>query len=366
MKRDIIYLIAFVFISACNNKPDNKKAELEKLRKERTSLDEKITKLEAETGASTPQRITDVGVETLSPSTFTSYIEIQGTVDADENLMANSQAAGVITAIFVKSGQRVGKGQVLAQLDNSALQQQILQAQTQVDVATTLFERQKNLWDQKIGTEVQFIQARSNRDIAQKQLAGLKAQASMYRIVAPVSGTVDLMDLKLGQAIQPGTQGIRIVNLSRLKIKTSVPETYASQLSRGNKVLVTVPDADESFTANLSYISKIIDPASRSFSVEVRLPERASLKPNMTAVLKIVDDVKQNAIVLPVKAIQQSEKGKYVYTVENNKAKRTDIKVGSTYSGKSYIESGLKANDKVIIEGAQNVEDGDAVRVQSM
>ncbi len=363
--KKLIYLSAIAVIASCG-KPKNKQAELEQLRKERSELDAKIAKLEAEGGAKTPQRITEVGIVTVAPTTFTSYIEIQGTVDADENVMANAQAPGVITAINVVAGQRVSKGQVLARLDNSALQQQILQAQTALTVANTLYQRQKNLWDQKIGTEVQYIQAKSNRDMASRQLAALKAQAGMYTIKAPISGTVDQMDLKLGQAIQPGMQGIRIVNLDRLKVKTSVPETYSTQLSRGNSVIVSVPDANQTINGSLSYVSKVIDPASRSFNVEVRLPAKASVKPNMTAVLQIIDQKKNNAIVLPIKAIQKSEMGSYVYVNDRNKARRVDITTGATYKGQTNILSGLKAGDQVIVEGAQNIEEGDSVHTQAI
>ena len=188
--KKLVYLSAIAIIAACG-KPKDKKAELEQLRKQRSELDAKIAKLETETGGKTPQRVAEVGVLTIAPSTFTSYIEIQGTVDADENVMANAQAPGVLTSIKVVPGQRVSKGQVLATLDNSALQQQILQAQTALSVANTLYKRQKNLWDQKIGTEVQYIQAKSNRDMAERQLAALRAQAGMYTIKAPISGTVD-------------------------------------------------------------------------------------------------------------------------------------------------------------------------------
>ena len=363
--KKLVYLSAIAIIAACG-KPKDKKAELEQLRKQRSELDAKIAKLETETGGKTPQRVAEVGVLTIAPSTFTSYIEIQGTVDADENVMANAQAPGVLTSIKVVPGQRVSKGQVLATLDNSALQQQILQAQTALSVANTLYKRQKNLWDQKIGTEVQYIQAKSNRDMAERQLAALRAQAGMYTIKAPISGTVDQMDLKLGQAIQPGMQGIRIVNLDRLKVKTNVPETYSTQLSRGNSVIVNVPDANQTIKANLSYVSKVIDPASRSFNVEVRLPARSSVKPNMTAVLQIIDENKNDAIVLPIKAIQKSELGSYVYVNQNNKAKRVNITPGTTYKGQTNILSGLKPGDQVIVDGAQNIEEGDSVHAQAI
>lgn len=361
--RTLIYLIIILFIAACGSEPLDKKAELAKLRKDRAALDKQIAQLEAEVGGNDSAKVVQVGALTIEPGTFTSYIEVQGTLDADENVMAYAEAPGVINSISVRPGQQVSKGQVLVHLDTKALQQQIASAEAQVELANSLFQRQKNLWDQKIGTEVQFIQARTNRDIATKQLAGLRAQASMYSIKSPISGVVDQMDLKVGQAIQPGMNGIRIVNLNKLKVKANIPETYASKLDQGDVVVVFIPDAGDSIRTTLTYVSKVIDPASRSFNVEVRLPGGSHLKPNMTAVLNIIDAQRSNSIVLPIKAIQKSEQGEYVYVAENNKAKRIEIKTGNTYRGEAEVLSGLQAGQKVIIDGAQNLEEGDTVQI---
>jgi RND family efflux transporter MFP subunit len=174
---------------------------------------------------------------------------------------------------------------------------------------------------------------------------------------------VDQLDLKVGQAVQPGMQGIRIVNLSKLKVEANIPESYTNKLDQGDRVTVIIPDAGDSVETTLTYVSKVIDPASRSFKVEVRLPEKKYLKPNMTAVLNIIDIQKNNSIVLPIKAIQKSEQGEYVYVVENNKAKRIEIKIGATYRGRTQVLTGLPPESKVIVDGAQNLEEGDAVQV---
>lgn len=299
----------------------------------------------------------------VNPSSFISYVEVQGLVDADENVVANAEAPGIITAIYAQAGQQVKKGQVLVQLDNKALQQQILQVQSQAELAAILYQKQKNLWDQNIGTEVQFLQAQSNRDVVLKQLSGLKAQASMYRIVAPISGVLDQMDLKVGQAVQPGMQGIRIVNLSKLKVKAAVAESYAERVKQGDRVIVVIPGASDSLVTTITYASKVIEPTSRSYTVEVKLPSKPTLKPNMTAVLRIVDYEKKGAIVLPIKAIHQSEKGEYVYVNQNNVAKRIDVGVGKTYQGKVEIVSGVKEGDQVVIEGTEDIEDGDQLKI---
>ncbi len=361
--KKILYLSVMLFLAACSNKPKDKKTELADLQKQQAELNSKITKLKAETGGSDSSKSADVGTVEVKASKFTNYVQIQGKIDAQENVTAYPQAPGTILAINAKAGQHVSKGQVLVQLDNSVLKQSIAQAQAQISLLNTLYQRQKNLWDQKIGTEVQFLQAQTNLQSAQKQAAGLREQASMYRIVSPINGTIDQMDLKLGQVAQPGTTGIRIVNADVLKVKADVPESYASSVGTGNDVKIIVPDANDSLITKVTFAAKAIDPTSRSFAVEIRLPARKSLRPNMTAILKIADYSKAHTIIIPIKSIQKSEDGDYVFVNDSGTAKRKNVKVGATYGGQSEILSGLKIGDQLITAGASDIEDGDKVRV---
>ncbi len=363
--KKLIYIPALILLAACSSKPKDKKAELADLKKQQADLSAKITKLQGEVGTTDSAKSTDVSTVTLKAGAFTNYVQIQGKIDAQDNVMAYPQAAGSITAIYVKVGQHVGKGQVLAQLDASVLNQNIAQAQTQVDLNKTLYERQKNLWDQKIGTEVQFLQAKTALESSQKQVSSLRQQADLYRITSPISGTVDQMDLKLGQVAQPGQTGIRIVNADVLKVKADVPESYAGSVNTGNAVKILVPDANDSLVTKVTFAAKVIDPTSRSFGVEIKLPVRQSLRPNMTAILQIANYSKPNSIVVPVKAIQKSEGGDYVFLNENGIAKKAVVKSGATYSGQTEILSGLKAGDQVVTEGATEIEDGDKIKVLS-
>lgn len=365
MKANLLNISLFfmVFIFCCGKTVKDKSAQLADLKKEQADINQKVAHLELEIGTGNTKRVTDVSAPAVKPSTFTSYIEVQGLIDADENVTANAEAPGIITAIYVAAGQSVKKGQVLAQLDYKALEQQILQVQSQADLATVLFLKQKNLWDQNIGTEVQFLQAQSNRDIVLKQLSALKAQASMYKIVAPISGILDQMDLKVGQAVQPGMAGIRIVNLANLKVKAAVPESYAESIQKGDRVMVTVPGASDSLETIIAYASKVIEPTSRSYTVEVKLPSKPNLKPNMTVVLRIVNYEKQNALILPMKAVHSSEEGNYVFIAQNNIAKRVEVKIGKQYQGRVEIVSGIRDGDQVVIEGTENIEDGDQLKI---
>ena len=360
--KKLIYIPALLLLAACS-KPKDKKAELADLKKQQSELNEKIAKLQSEIGTTDAVKTLDVSVYKIETGSFSNYVEVQGKIDAEENVTAYPQAQGTITAIYVKAGQRVSKGQLLVQLDNSILKQQLAQGEAQVDLMSTLYERQKNLWDQKIGTEVQFLQAKTNLQSMQKQQDALKQQSAFYSIKSPINGTVETMDLKLGQVAGPGVTGINIVNDNSLKIKANVPESYAASVRVGNTVKVVVPDAKDSVTATINFAAKAIDPVSRSFPVEVKLPSRATLRPNMTAVLRIADYTNKNAITVPVKAVQQSESGDYVYINVNGVAKRAPIKQGAISGGSVEVVSGLKAGDEVIVDGVADVDEGDKVRV---
>ena len=359
--KKLIYIPALLLLAACS-KPKDKKTELAELKKQQSELNDKIAKLQSEIGTTDSVKTLDVSIYKIETGAFSNYVEVQGKIDAEENVTAYPQAQGTITAIYVKPGQRVSKGQLLVQLDNSVLKQQLAQGEAQVELMSTLYERQKNLWDQKIGTEVQFLQAKTNLQSMQKQQDALKQQSAFYSIKSPINGSVEAMDLKLGQVAGPLT-GINIVNDNSLKIKANVPESYAASVRVGNKVKIVVPDAKDSLTANINFAAKAIDPVSRSFPIEVKLPSRSSLRPNMTAVLRIADYTNKDAITVPVKAVQQSESGDYVYVNVNGIAKRAVIKQGAISGGLVEVVSGLKAGDQVIVDGVSDIDEGDKVRV---
>lgn len=363
--KKLLYIPVILLLAACS-KPTGKeaqKAELADLKKQQADIASKIQKLQAALGSQDSVKSTDVAEVMVKTAPFTNYIDLQGTIDAKDNVQANPQAQGVITAINVKVGDHVNAGETLVQLDNSVLKQNIAQAQTQVDLMKTLYDRQKNLWDQKIGTEVQFLQAQTNLQSAQKQVASLKQQADLYRIISPISGTVDQMDLKLGQAASPGSTSIRIVNTDYLKVKANVPESYAGSIHQGDIVKVVVPDANDSVKAKVTFAAKVIDPASRSFAIEIQLGASKTIRPNMTAVLKVADYSKTSALVVPINSIQKSENGDFVFVDVNGIAKKKVVTEGASYGGKTEIKTGLQPGDKLITDGASEIEDGDKVRV---
>lgn len=359
--RQILFIGTILLLAACSQ-PKDKKTELADLKKQRSELDTKIAALEAEVGTKDSLAVKEVSVLAIEPSVFTNYVEVQGKVDAEQNVLVNPEAQGIVTAIYARIGQHVNKGQVLAQIDDNVLRQSMAQLQSQLDLAITLFNRQKNLWDQKIGTEVQFLSAKTQKESLERQMKVMQSQQEMYKIKSPISGTIEQMDLKIGQAVMPGMNAIRVVNANDLKAKALVAESYLGKVSQGDDVKVIFPDLADSLKTKVSFASKVIDPLSRSFNVEVKLPSNSKYRANMIAILKVVDYQNNKAIVIPVSLIQRGESGAYVFIAENGKVKRVNIETGRTIDGKAEVQSGLKLADKLIVTGVEGLNEGDSIK----
>jgi membrane fusion protein, multidrug efflux system len=366
-------LAATVLFTACGGgaKPDTKKAELETLNKQMTELKDKIAALEKEIGATDTTKKANakfVGLADLKAETFKTYIDVQGKVDAEENVVLNAQMPGVVTAIYVKPGQMVSAGTVLAETDNKAMLANMASLQTNLDLLTSLYEKQKALWDQKIGTEVQYLQSKTQKESLEKQIGALQAQLKMTKVVSPISGTVDAVDLKIGGFSSPGLPiGIRVVNFSKLKVKAEVAEGYISKIKTGDQVEVILPDANTSVNAKVSYAARAINALTRTFDVEAALASDVNLRPNMVAKIKVNDYTSPaSAIVLPVSYVQKDESNNnFVMLAENNKVIKRMIKTGKSYSGRIEVIEGLKVGEKYITEGYESVEDGDIIKTEA-
>jgi membrane fusion protein, multidrug efflux system len=360
-----------LFMAACGGaKPDAKKAELETLNKQMAELKTKITALEKEIGATdTTKKVNAkfVGIADLQTEVFKTFIDVQGKVDADENVLINSQMPGVITAIYVKPGQSVNAGTVLAETDNKAMLAGLAAMQTNLDLLTSLYEKQKALWDQKIGTEVQYLQSKAQKEGLEKQMAATQAQLKMTKVVSPISGTVDAVDLKIGGFSSPGLPiGIRVVNFSKLKVKSDVAEGYISKIKVGDEVDVELPDANVSLKAKVAYAARAINPMTRTFNVEAMLPANNNLRPNMVAKMKVNDYTSTSPVfVVPVSYVQKDEMNNaFMMLAENSKATKRMVKTGKSYNGKIEVLDGLKAGEKYITEGYESLEDGDLLKTE--
>ena len=320
-------------LAACGggDKPGNKEQQLAKLKKERLELDAKIQKLESESGSDTMRKPTSISVMEVQPQKFNAFIEVQSQITGDDNVNATSQAPGTVESVLVKVGQRVSKGQILARLNADATEQQIKAQDAQLSLLKQLYDKQKKLWEQNIGTEIQLLQAKTNYEAAQKQRAALVAQRDMYSIKSPITGTVDLVNVKVGDVVGGGAPNfIRVVNFEKLKAQASLGENYLCKVQQNDPVTIVLPDIGDSIQTKLTYVSKAVDPISRAFMVEVRLGSNKKLHPNMSCRMKIANYEASNALIVPVSVIQKTAEGEMLYVAEGNKAKAVYVKTGQT------------------------------------
>jgi RND family efflux transporter MFP subunit len=307
-----------------------------------------------------------VSVVTIKDTVFNHYLEVQGNVNTKENILVQPEFSGTLTTLNVKAGQRVAKGQILGKVDDAGMSQQLASIENQYALAKTTFERQKNLWDKKIGSEIQFLQAQAQMISAQKSVAQMRAQVAKTVIRAPFSGTIDEVFVERGQVVAPSPQGLmRIVNLSNMYVSTTVPETYIGKLKPGTEVDVFLTSLGKTYKGKVRQVANFINPSNRSFGIEVSVPNPDNLlRPNQVAKLKIIDYTTNNAIVVPTNVVQEDgEHNKFVFIATNvsgkkGVAKKVLVKVGKSSDNVTEILSGLTANDVIVTEGVNNIADG--------
>lgn len=367
----ILSVLSVLVMTSCSEqrKEDKLKAkiaEFEALRKEITDL-----KIEIAKGDSTH---TDLGkpvrVSTIAISSFKHSIDIQGRVDADETVSVGPQMPGLVKSVSVQAGDKVHAGQVLAMIDADAMTQQLGALRIQRDLAKQVFDRQKNLWDEKIGTEVQYLQSKTQYDAIEKQISAMQEQIGMASLKAPIDGVIDAVNIKAGEMAAPGFSNIIVVNTSKLRVKGEVAEGYVSKVQNGNPVSLFFPDANKTVESKITYSGRMINKMNRTFNVEVILPSKEEgIVPNMISVIKINDYTNDSALVVPLSAIQQTSDGKtFVYVAVKDKsgkmvAEKRMVNYKMTYNGFAEIMpgEGLNVGDQLITDGNADLNPGDAV-----
>ena len=361
-------------LTSCGEKPSDlqtKKAELNELKGQQAELSTKIKGLETELTKLDPvkreeAKVKAVAVSPVTVTTFRHFVELQGSVDAKNNVQVTPKGqGGVITAMYVSEGTSVRAGQAIAKLDDQIVRESINEVQTQLALANTIFEKQSNLWKQQIGTELQYLQAKSTKESLERRISTIRAQLGQSTVTSPISGVVDQVIGKVGQVAVPGMGIVRVINLSKLKVVAKVADTYAGTVKRCDAVQVIFPDIKKQINAPISFVSTSVDPLSRTFTIEVPLPSDNTLKPNMLAQVKVNDFSKANAIVINQNLIQNTENGQLVYiaTTEGNRkiARAKKVVVGQSYGGQIEITQGLSAGDQLITQGYQEVTDGQTI-----
>lgn len=391
----VAVLLVFFMISCGNSKKDetalinDKKMAIEKLKASKSKTEDEIRILQAElekldSNTANAARVKLVAISPVTIEKFQHYIDLQGHVDADNiSYISPRGMPGQVKGLFIRQGQYVKKGQLLVKLDDAIFQQQVTAAKqqlegikTQLNFQKNLYQRQKNLWDQGIGTEVQLITVKTNVEGLENQLksAGEQVKVAIEQlnttnVYSDVNGVADIVNVKVGETFQGMTAmgpQIKIVNTSSLKVVTIIPENYLTRVSKGSPVEISIPDAQKNLSAKITLISQSIDPVTRGFVAEASIPSDPALKPNQSAVIRILDYSDADAVVIPVNTIQSDESSKYVYLLiklSNGKsvAKKQSVGIGEVYRDKVEIKAGLKAGDQLITEGYQNIYDGQLI-----
>jgi membrane fusion protein, multidrug efflux system len=381
MQKNLFGLIFIAaLLSACGNSQkdskaelNDKKAELEKLKGDQTKIGEKITKLQDEIAKLDPNAAAGVAklvaISPVQTSTFEHFIEIQGTVEATNisYVAPPNGQGGIVKALYVTQGQNVGKGQVLARLDDQIIRQQMEPLQVQLNAANDTYKRMKNLYDQGIGTYQNVLNAKTQVETLEGNIATLRRQAAMMTVTAPQSGVADLVNVRVGEMWNP--MAVRIVNTGVLKIRANIPENYQTKVAVGSPLEVALPDENNRIVnATVTVVGRIIDPATRTFYIEAKVPASSNLKPNQVAKVHIKDYGNENAITIPMSTLQNDETGKYVMVAvkegEKLVARKRTVTVGELYNDKLEVKSGLQPGDQLITEGFQTLYDGQVVTTQ--
>lgn len=377
MKRICILLGFTLFLAACGN--GDKTARLISLKKQAEKLQEEIKLLESEIATEgisldslnasvANEKKTYVKVQRIEPSYFKHCIEIQGSVESDNNIFIPPQSPGIVQRIYVEKGDNVKKGQLLAELDGTIILKSIEQVKTGLELATTVFERQQRLWDQKIGSEIQYLQAKTSKESLEKQLAVLEEQYEMTKIISPLDGIVDEIVIKEGEAAAAGFGAIRVVNQNDLKVTASISEKYIKRVKKGDKAKVYIPTLEKELVLKISAVSEAINPDNRAFEIEIKLPDNTlEVKPNMLAIVSVKDYVSENALTIPLNVIQKTGEEKFIFLAKSNsdtyRAERRKIKAGIYYNNMVEILEGLKPMEEVIVSGYQDLADGQIVTI---
>jgi membrane fusion protein (multidrug efflux system) len=347
-----------------------KKTELQKLKKDQEKLAGDIQKLEAqiaEQDSSFAIKPKLVAITSLAPQNFVHFIDLQGKITTKNIFyVAPRGQGGQVKGVYVKEGDHVKQGELLMKLDDAMILQNKQQLETQLAYFKDIYSRQKNLWDQKIGTEVQLVTAKNNVDNVERQISVIEEQWKTSNIYSAVTGVVEAVNIHVGEFFTGAPNAtISVVDQANMKASVEVPENYLPSVKKGTLVQVDVPDANKSFKSAVSLVSQLINSNSRSFTAEAPVPSDPALKPNQLALVKIQDYAASNTLVIPITTLQSDETGKYVFVLakENGKpvAKRRTVQVGSVYGEKIEIKSGLQTGDQLITEGFQGLYDGQSI-----
>lgn len=372
-KIGIFATLFILLMTSCGTKSEleKKKDELSKAKQTVFDLQKQIKQLEIEvakldTSAGAVVKIKTIASTPVQTSVFRHYVSVQGTLEAEENLMVTSKIPGQITAVKVKEGDVVRQGQIVAVLDDELIRKSIDEVKSSLDQVLVMYNKQKALWDQKIGTEMQYLTLKNQKESLEKKMETLNSQVNQNYVTAPFSGVIDDVFVKVGSIASPGVPLMQLVNTNDLKATAKVPDSYVAFIKQGDQVKVNFPDLNKTIDASVTYVGRIVDPMSRTFKIEVKLPGgNPDLKPNLMSLIQINDKTSNPAIVIEENIVQPTEEGKIVFVTADDKGKKVarqkTVTTGLSYNGKVEILSGLTVGEELITTGYQDLSDNQPI-----
>ena len=358
-----------------NDSLEGKRAQLDSLKGQQDKLAKQVASLEAEIAKADPasavvEKAKLVTLTPMTPTSFTHYIDLQGNVDAENAAYISPRGnGGLVREVYVRQGDHVNKGQLLLKLDDAIQKQNLANAQTQLAYAKDLYQRRKNLWDQKIGTEVDLINAKNQVDQMESQVKIAQENVDFTNVYSDIPGTIDNLTIKVGESFAPGSVGLHIINTDNLKVLVQVPETYQERVRVGTPVKIAFPGLNNKEITGTVHISgKVINTGSRTFQVEIRIPNDKEIRANQVAVVKLQDYSAKGVLTIPVNTLQTDEKGKYVMVgvKQNGKtvAHKKNVTIGQLYADKIEVTGGLDKDDQLITDGFQGLYEGQLITTQ--
>ncbi len=367
-------------LTACNgnndavqNDLDSKRRQLAEKREQANRLNREIMELEdaIEQLAPTTDRHRLVTTLIPEPGPFTRFAAVQAKVAAQDLISASAEMPGRVIALNVREGQQISRGNLIARIDTEQIDNQIAELETALELATTLYERQSNLWERQIGSEIQLLELRNNKERLEKNLANLQLQKERSSVYAPINGVVENVLIKQGEMAQPGSPIVQILDMNNLKVVASVPEVYLGKVKRGDRVRIEFPTIRREIEAPVTLIGNVINPANRTFNVEIAVDARQTvIKPNLTAVVHIEEYNRDEVILLPEQVIRREVSGRnYVFVADRTNAipvaRKKYVETGRSYMGDIVVETGLSSDDEVIVKGARELKDGEPVNISN-
>jgi len=376
--KTLILIVPFFILVSCGGNEEKDastlKKELEELEKQKSELEKQIADITdqikaLDSSVLNNEKVSVVKAAPVEVGSFKNLINVTGSASSNKNVTLSSETQGIILKVYKNEGDNVKKGDLLVKVDDDILRNQIAEVQTRLDLAKKLYERQENLWNQNIGSEVQYLQAKNNYESSKKSLGALQAQLDKTSIKAPFSGQLDEVFINEGETVAPGMPIARVVNLNDIQVESSISETYLGQLNKGQNVIVEFKSINFRDTLEVGFVSNFVNPDNRTFKVEIPLDNKdGRIKPNLLANIYFNNYETDSAVLVPTKLVQESGKGDFIYIVGENEegksiALKKYIEIGYSYKGKTEVKSGIKADDVLIVQGFRDLDDRERISI---